>query len=235
MQWSLGLIPRQGITSCNLQLRSHLRLGAAKKKKKNLTEKCSYNGEFWEIIAGVWDVWVPGTPTALLMQPTFTQALWHSGNFRPLNIEGNRATHFFQLLRNQRGDRKGERSWEVEEKGRKGTFIWQGSKWPKESLGLLSRWGDFRNCGITARAWRGLKSLSCTPLTVQMGRWGWGEAWPPSQSRCEAASFPRESLPSKWCSNQHVRGVLNWLWETPEYSKENYFSFFLSSFSIYKE
>ena len=159
-------------------------------------------------------MWVPGTPTALLMQPTFTQALWHSGNFRPLNIEGNRATHFFQLLRNQKGDRKGERSWEVEEKGRKGTFIWQGSKWPKESLGLLSRWGDFRDCGTTARAWRGLKSLSCTPLTVQMGRWGWGEAWPPSQSRCEAASFPRESLPSKWCSNQHVRGVLNWLWET---------------------
>ena len=159
-------------------------------------------------------MWVPGTPTALLMQPTFTQALWHSGNFRPLNIEGNRATHFFQLLRNQKGDRKGERSWEVEEKGRKGTFIWQGSKWPKESLGLISRWGDFRDCGTTARAWRGLKSLSCTPLTVQMGRWGCGEAWPPSQSRCEAASFPRESLPSKWCSNQHVRGVLNWLWET---------------------
>ena len=58
-----------------------------------------------------------------------------------------------------------------------------------------------------------LKSLSCTPLTVQMGRRGCGEAWPPSQSRCEAASSPRESLPSKWCSNQHVRGVLNWLWE----------------------
>lgn len=71
-------------------------------------------------------------------------AHFHTGTltfreFRPLNIEGNRETHFFQLLRNQSRDRKGERSWKWRKRQGRDIHLTRPGVAKGISLGLLSR------------------------------------------------------------------------------------------------
>lgn len=71
------------------------------------------------------------------------------------------------------------------------------------SLGLLSRGGIFRNCGFTAQAWRGLKSLVYTLPYCSNGEesLGPGPTSRPWQRQLgKAAMFLEKGLPSRRCS-----------------------------------
>lgn len=98
-------------------------------------ETCSLNrnysyalrddGGISKIIASVWDVGVPGTPSSVTIIGTLTHmGMLTPGHFRRFNTDKNKATHFLQLLGNQGVTQKEKGSKETRKRAWKGcSFI----------------------------------------------------------------------------------------------------------------